>query len=751
MSQNHPLYCVARAAYYVYTIQLNTYNNMQKIVIKLGLFAIVLLTALPAVAQRATIRDVNAIPQAQIDVLNAGGEALTTQDITDNIYDADFVGEEITFEAVILSDPRKSGLSNVTEGRVDRIHMFVRDTTAASQGPEGMGIQVVDGAYDTNNLLSFGVGDVIQITATVSPFGTAMQVSPTSITLLGFYTDFNLPDSILDPIVITTDEANSAVGADGVQVNWNNLAELRNAYVRVEDATIQTRSLANPDRPDFYISTDAGSTVLNFYDTGLQFRNDRFGVYPPEFLVRLDADGEEEDFTPPPPGSLINMQGFLIFQGGADQIGRSVPANGVLSLAPFDAATDVEILESAPIIADITGPDFVPDGSAPITITFTAQADPARSLTSTGCEYFTSADATVMSVTAAQSGDNLACEIPAQADGVFVTYTVVATDNTGAQSLSDSGSYRTLVDGIDSISDVQLTIDEGPGDSPFTGISTDMDITAYVVSDPATSGLVVVQEDTELAPWTGVFLSTSETLAFGDMINITNATVEERFGVTQLADLTMSVVSSGNTVPDYKTVPTTVLLDDGVAEAHEGMMLRFDNVTVGENPDAPSDFGEWSFATTGTEDFLRADDASQGIASDFNASLTPGVELDFIRGVWWFSFGNYKLVPESINDLMGGGVANEDETLPNSFALNQNYPNPFNPTTTISYQVPATGLVTLEVFDILGRSVSVLINETISAGQYTVDFNAANLPSGMYLYRLTAGENVETKKMLLMK
>ena len=724
---------------------------MQKIVIKLGLLAIMLLTALPAVGQRATVRDFNAIPQAQIDILNAGLENLTAADITANIYDTTIVNTEVTFEAVIMTDPRKSGLSNVTDGRVDRVHMFVRDTSAASLGPDGMGIQVVDGAYDTNTLLDFGVGDVIQITATVSPFGTAMQVAPTSITFLGSYSDLGLPDSILDPIVITTDEANSAVGMDGVQVNWNNLARLRNAYVRVEDATIQTRSLANPDRPDFYISTDAGATVLNFYDTGLQFRNDRQGVYPAEFLGRVDEMGNDVDFEPPPPGSLVNMQGVLIFQGGADQIGRGLPANGLLSLAPFEAATDLELLESPPIISEVTGPDFVPDGSEPVTITFLSQADPTRTLTGSACEYVTSESTDIQTVDAMQSGDVLACEIPAQADGVFVTYTVTSTDNTGAVSLADPGSYRTLVDGIDSIADVQLTIDEGPGDSPFVGISTDMDITAYVVSDPSTSGLTVIQEDMDLNGWTGVFLSTSESLAQGDMINITNATVEERFGVTQLADLTMSVVSSGNAVPDYKVVPTSVLLDDSIAEAHEGMLLRFDNVVIGENPDAPSDFGEWSFASSGTEDFLRADDASQGIASDFNASLAPETELDFIRGVWWFSFGNYKLVPESIADLMGGGVANEDEILPNSFALDQNYPNPFNPTTTISFQVPSTGLVKLEVFDLLGRSVSLLVNETINVGQYTVDFNAANLPSGMYLYRLTAGENVETKKMLLLK
>ena len=731
---------------------------MQNIVIKLGLLTLILLTALPAVAQdRPTIRDINAIPQSQIDILNAGLENLTADDITANIYN-ELNGTDVTFEAVIMSDPRNSGLSNADgDGRVDRIHMFVRDTSAATLGPEGMGIQVVDGAYDTNNLLNFTVGDVIQITGGVTPFGTAMQVSPTTVTLLGNYVDLGLPDTILDPVVITTEEANSAVGEDGVQVNWNNLSMLRNQFVRVEDATILTRSLANPDRPDFYISTDGGTTILNFYDTGLRFRNDRAGQYPAEFNVR------EDDFEPGPPGSLINLQGFLVFQGGADQIGRGVPANGLLSIAPFEERgcedpesglqCDYEVLESPPIISGVSGPDFIPDGSAPVTISFVADADPTRTLTTTFCEYTTSESADPQTVTAAQNGDNLECEIPAQADGVFVTYQAGSTDNTGATSLSDPASYRTLADGIDSIADIQLTIDEGPGDSPFRNLTTDMNVMAYVASDPSVSGIITLQEDLELAPWTGIFLSQSENQpAQGDALNITNAEIVESFGVTTLQNATYTVVSSGNVV-DYKVVPTDVLVDPSTAEAHEGMLIRFEDVTAGPNPDAPSDFGEWSFFSNSSADSasVRADDASQAIPQDFNVSVPEGTSMSFIQGIWWFSFGNYKLVPESPEDVGIGNVSNEDADLPNSFKLDQNYPNPFNPVTTISYEIPAAGLVTLEVFDLLGRSVSVLVNETIAAGQYTVDFDASGLSSGLYLYRLTTGERVETRKMLLLK
>ena len=98
-------------------------------------------------------------------------------------------------------------------------------------------------------------------------------------------------------------------------------------------------------------------------------------------------------------------------------------------------------------------------------------------------------------------------------------------------------------------------------------------------------------------------------------------------------------------------------------------------------------------------------------------------------------------------------VSNEgDLEIPDMVELAQNYPNPFNPTTTINYGVPQTGEVTLEVFDMLGRKVSTLINrENKTAGRYSVQFDAGNLASGLYLYRLKAGNTVITKKLTLIK
>ena len=95
-------------------------------------------------------------------------------------------------------------------------------------------------------------------------------------------------------------------------------------------------------------------------------------------------------------------------------------------------------------------------------------------------------------------------------------------------------------------------------------------------------------------------------------------------------------------------------------------------------------------------------------------------------------------------------VAN-DESIPNNFILEQNYPNPFNPSTTIMYSIPNSEFVTLKIYDVLGNELATLVNEEKPAGNYEVDFNAAGFSSGIYFYKLQAGNFVQTKKMILLK
>ncbi len=134
------------------------------------------------------------------------------------------------------------------------------------------------------------------------------------------------------------------------------------------------------------------------------------------------------------------------------------------------------------------------------------------------------------------------------------------------------------------------------------------------------------------------------------------------------------------------------------------------------------------------------------------ASVTPP------NGVWnGRSSSNVSMGAMPLSLVFSGFRVNAlpEETppkpLPTAFRLGQNYPNPFNPTTTIPIQVPRTERVVLKVFDVLGREVATLLNETLSQNEYLIPFNAGGLSSGVYFYRVQAGEFLETKKMMLVK
>jgi photosystem II stability/assembly factor-like uncharacterized protein len=105
----------------------------------------------------------------------------------------------------------------------------------------------------------------------------------------------------------------------------------------------------------------------------------------------------------------------------------------------------------------------------------------------------------------------------------------------------------------------------------------------------------------------------------------------------------------------------------------------------------------------------------------------------------------YKLNFNTVN------ISNLSGNIPEKFILSQNYPNPFNPSTNIRYEIPKSGFVKLVVFDLIGKEIETLVNEKQSPGIYEINFNASRYPSGVYFYKLTTGNYVETKKMFLIK
>ena len=127
-----------------------------------------------------------------------------------------------------------------------------------------------------------------------------------------------------------------------------------------------------------------------------------------------------------------------------------------------------------------------------------------------------------------------------------------------------------------------------------------------------------------------------------------------------------------------------------------------------------------------------------------NYTVGDQVEVDYANPIQIGS-DKYTFTPTNVTGINGTNSA------PLNFMLSQNYPNPFNPSTTIIYSVPRTSLVSLKIYDMLGREVRTLINEYKSPGSYNIVFNAHGLSSGVYFYRLTAGNYSDVKKLILIK
>ncbi|MEW6196948.1 MAG: T9SS type A sorting domain-containing protein [Bacteroidota bacterium] len=129
----------------------------------------------------------------------------------------------------------------------------------------------------------------------------------------------------------------------------------------------------------------------------------------------------------------------------------------------------------------------------------------------------------------------------------------------------------------------------------------------------------------------------------------------------------------------------------------------------------------------------------------YYSSTDPYIIGDYADEYWFAAYGQMLWRPNEdplVQEMTG--------ELPTQYAI-ANYPNPFNPTTTIKYQLPEAGMVTLKVYDILGKEVAELVNETKAAGYYEVSFDASKLTSGVYIYSIHAGKFVESKKMILLR
>lgn len=175
------------------------------------------------------------------------------------------------------------------------------------------------------------------------------------------------------------------------------------------------------------------------------------------------------------------------------------------------------------------------------------------------------------------------------------------------------------------------------------------------------------------------------------------------------------------------------------------------------DPDDKGFVGSASGTNTYTSNFFDYEVSNQTTGTGASAGTTAEMKTEAtftgwdFTSTWKISSAKNDAYPYHVWQDVMTAIEDEKNVLPVTFMLNQNYPNPFNPATQITYTIPEESIVTLTVYNILGQKVAQLINGQQPAGRYTVNFDGKNLGSGVYIYRLNAGNFSSSKKMILLR
>ena len=183
--------------------------------------------------------------------------------------------------------------------------------------------------------------------------------------------------------------------------------------------------------------------------------------------------------------------------------------------------------------------------------------------------------------------------------------------------------------------------------------------------------------------------------------------------------------------------------DTWIGMGYYGMVAGYSDNSIGQLFAATTNFG--SGIQRSTDFGATWEQVNAGIPTNDARSITVGPDDHLYVGAFHGSL--YKTVmPTTISTAIDG-----ETERPEGFRLDQNYPNPFNPSTTIRFALPRTSDVSLRLYDVLGRQVAEIVRGTMAAGNHQVSFDASDLPSGAYLYRLEAGVHLHTRTMVLLR
>jgi len=470
------------------------------------------------------------------------------------------------------------------------------------------------------------------------------------------------------------------------------------------------------------------------------------------------------NYVAPPLGTFVeSISGWLYHNDG------NYADSTTYRLGPI-FSSDIVLGKAPPAISETKRTIGVPTTTDAVEVTTVV----TTSFTITNVDLFYRVDGGAYQVVpmTVSTGDNYTGTIPAQALGSFVDYYIKVTDSEAQESItpSDTSLYNycyPVTDGNLTISDVQYTPWQIT-DSPFEGAK--VTLTGIVTSDSAMNNnyyAYSIQDGTD--PYDGIWIFDATTQLRGNQVEVHGTVTDYNpdWG-SKWNNNTVILVDSVKLLATGQALPATSMLTTGdlsntanTAEGYEGMVVRVEDVTI-------SSINAYDFTVDdGSGPCLVDDDGVHSSVASVNSvdkyvviagdTLRKDDVIDYVQGIFTFSFGTYKIELRDADDAgIVTGVNENTPTYPLTYNLEQNYPNPFNPGTRVSFSIPKENHVKIVVYNSLGQMVRILVDEKYGQGHHIINWNGRNqdnmlVPTGMYFYRMQSGDYMVTKKMMLLK
>ena len=446
----------------------------------------------------------------------------------------------------------------------------------------------------------------------------------------------------------------------------------------------------------------------------------------------------------------------LTFVGTANSpvIFTSNASGGVIALGWFDATASSPINISSGVLIDLK---FVSTGASSSLTFNTSQCDIANS----SATSLTNVVYNNGSVASVQPTLKLANVVALSGTNITVPFTVQAFNNVGAISLKIQYDNTALT--FTGLSNVTKGV-------AFTGSVSGGVITVSWFDQTGTNPINL--DSAKLFDLGFTYKGGSSSLLFNtSQCDIANSSGISFSNITYVNGSVSPLAGTAPTLsfPTLMAVPNTSVSVPIMANSFKGvgavsLKIQY-NAAVLNFTGVTNTLSGTYFSASASNGVISLSwfDATGHTPRTFDSVAIVDLNFTYIGGSSSLAFlGGQSEISDSVGNVISGIIFDSGSVsmatgiktvpgIPKEYTLGQNYPNPFNPSTNISFTIPKESMVVLKVYNMLGQEVSTLVNQVMAGGSYNYQFNADNLTSGIYIYRLQAGANMFTKKMTLLK